>query len=475
VKMIYYVFMICLIVLAACGKGGDTLSSGTEIGNAFGVSGVIIEGGKPVKGARVKLLTVADIPIVLDTVLTNSEGKFEFELDSGQKISYLALKDSLTLFRGNVLAKEKWAQADTLEIQMGGQIKFILDEVASLVNKKIFIAGTGISQIITESQIIEGEWVLEFPIVPEIENAFFVYDEEKQEILSEKFNFFGGQKLTILNKIFWNNFELPTVSLVSFSVDLSSLWWAGASTILKLENGVVVETYHSSEQFNYKNCTEIILDDTGVPWLGTNKGDVGYISSPENMGVLPSTPMNSAIVSMAISTDLAKWYAIEDGGLFRYLDGDWDTLSTEFLMTQIESDFNGGVWATTGSRLFHFSKDLSLREVSGIDGDFIWDLAIGLNDTLWAVSDRRIIQVSELENLSYLAKTWKKIGVMKNIEINDNGIWLASRTNISTIRKGRVFTLDWAGKFRNTEIQMMKSDGGNSLWVVGKDGLYEIF
>jgi signal transduction histidine kinase/DNA-binding response OmpR family regulator/ligand-binding sensor domain-containing protein len=233
---------------------------------------------------------------------------------------------------------------------------------------------------------------------------------------------------------------------------------------------------------------EVLLDQKGYLWVGTQDGAAYYNGRRWAQVKLPNLGSSQWVRSMLLARDGSLWFGRDQGGICRFLNGEWTSFSTveglpEGSMFRLLERQDGTLLAGTSAGLFQF-EGTRWRLVEGQPGKPDWNVysiqESSAGRVLWVGTQRGIGRLEGGRWSWITEKEGLPSAVIWSLLVEGTGareeVWAGTASGLAHYLGGHWTTLGPAeglpANVINRIVATTDSRGSRTLWLATDEGLH---
>lgn len=474
--MLKYNFTLLFAFLIIISCSSDI--SGTEIGNGA-ISGVALsKDSTPISNLKVKIYTKAKRPILIDSTLTNIEGKYYFNDVTKDSFYTWAQNDTLGHYSSRSIIRDAHLNEDSLFLEKLGKVSLQNLDSNLILQGTVFIENTPFE--LDSFNQNRGERI--FNQIPPLNSMYInIQIDSKIHRISEVFDV--APSIT--------TFVKPIVSIITYdfnaqqkhfaSGQFSNLWLANENQVFLYQNGIFIEVF--SVFGNTENDTITTIYSDSLTWLGTQSGEIITISGQKIQNRIPGPAFTGPLLSL-FPYQNRIWALTDQKGVLNYKDGSWtitDQKKDPILDDRFTKILNhpiipGVLLSKNSGEIIQIDSNLYASEFlpSALPNDTLKDWIIGENMNFWLLFNQSIkvydYQKKPIDiNLSNI-----KVSEIQHLISNYHGVWLASSNKLYYVKNQRSIEITSLDLAENEKIINIVPSINSCIWTIGDIKAYQV-
>ncbi|SMD32404.1 Two component regulator propeller [Reichenbachiella faecimaris] len=222
---------------------------------------------------------------------------------------------------------------------------------------------------------------------------------------------------------------------------ISTVYQKNDTTYIGTLNGlniIIGDKVDKIEAFDKEIINDIVVDDYGVLWVGTERGIAKYSSHPQSYEVFSETDglPSKRVVDLSFDNEGSLWVCTYEGGLVRFKAGIINNLTIKDGLT------------TNQVHIINRKDDLYY---------------IGTQDGMINIFDGENIQYLEL------SEEFRK-DVIRDIHFEEDTIWVANYKGLAKISNGNQQYINESNGLPNNNLRTIFKDSNDQIWLGSRTG-----
>ena len=222
---------------------------------------------------------------------------------------------------------------------------------------------------------------------------------------------------------------------------ISTVYTKGDLVYIGTPNGLnIIEDDHVThvKAFDEQIINEIVVDDYGIYWVGTERGIVRYKPDKQVYDMFSEVDglPGKRVVDLLFDNEGSLWVCMYEGGLVRFKEGIITNLTIQ----------NG----LTTNQVHIINKNENLHYIGTQDGMI------------------NIFDGSEMQHLT-LKKEFRK-DVIRDIFFEENGLWIANYKGLVKISNGKQEYINENNGLPDNNIRTIYKDSDGQMWLGTRTG-----
>ena len=286
------------------------------------------------------------------------------------------------------------------------------------------------------------------------------------------------------------NRDSPNLTVNTLLFCKNGFLWAGTSEGLYRSDGNDHHLLATSDTIK-RNVTALFEDNTGVIWIGTKEGEIGFVKD-DTLRIIKAFSLKPsvAITSINADTDAIKWLTTAGNGVYYLLDSKFyhigieEGLSDDYCYTSAP-DKSGNMWIGTDQGLsLCTSKNgkkvlQKLQVADGLCDNIVKKIVIEGSKMFLATQENGLC-IYDFEQNGFLkqkAETVWNYGSIDDIILNKttNEIWVATESGGLLYFRNpeeKTYSLKQQSAKLFSSVYSVAIDHQNNVWVATDRGLF---